>query len=133
MAKIKLDLDATDVITFERAVDIPTPDARGLKITFTFTYRDREAIATLFDGYKAKAEAAAQARASASDDESIVETVRTSLKNDVDVIMDIASGWNVDAPWSEEYVRKMCLRYAGAAMAIVSDYRVSLTQGRLGN
>lgn len=133
MAKIKLDLDATDVITFERAVDIPTPDGRPLAITFTFTYRDREALAALFDAYRAKAEAATKARIEATDDESVIEHVRAALVNDVATIMDIATGWNVDAPWNEEYVRKMCLRYAGAPMAIVSDYRVSLTEGRRGN
>ncbi len=133
--KIKLDLDATDVITFDRAVDIPTFDGRPLKITFTFTYRDREQVAALFDSYKKRSEDAAKARLeqAGADDESIMEIVRKTLADDVEMLMEIASGWNIDAPWNAESVRKMCLRYAGAATAIVTDYRISLTQGRLGN
>ena len=129
MAKIKLDLEPSDSLTYEHAVDIPTPDGKGLKVTFTFKYRDREGIAKLFDGYHEKSRAISEGEDTRTTD----EAVRQAIGNDVETLLDIAEGWNIDAPFNTENLRKMCTKYAGAAMAVVTDYRISLTQGRLGN
>lgn len=148
--RIKLDLDATDSLDFEREVTLPTPNGKGQKVTFTFKYRNRQEVADLFDGFnrRATAEAAAQAAteaqavadaqaagqdAMAAVNFSIQGAVRDAIDDDVATVMDMVTGWNLEAEWSRDNVRKLLLRYAGAAVAIVSDYRVSLTQGRLGN
>lgn len=133
--RIKLDLEPDDRITFDRAVDIPTPDGKGLKITFTFKHRDRQALAELFDGYITKARATTEQRTEQRADAAplLADDTRTAIDNDVATLIDVATGWNVDAPFDSDNLRKLCTKFAGAAMAIVSDYRVSLTQGRLGN
>lgn len=128
MAKIKLDLEPGERLTYERAVDIPTPDGKPLKVTFTFLHRDRTAIAALFDLYREKA----RQQADAPGDDSAV-SVQLAIDNDVETLQDIATGWNIDAPFDAAHLRKLCTKYAGAALAVVTDYRVSLTQGRLGN
>lgn len=130
MAKIKLDLEASDRLTYDRIVDIPTPDGKPLKVTFTFLHRDREAIAALFDAYREKAREEKQAD---QQDVPSAEAVRQAIDNDVETLQDIATGWNIDAPFDAEHLRKLCTKYAGAALAVVTDYRISLTQGRLGN
>lgn len=148
--RIKLDLDATDSLDFEREVTLPTPNGKGQKVTFTFKYRNRQEVADLFDGYNRRALAEAAATAAAEEraaltvqtigqeaplvvDLSIQGAVRDAIDDDVATVMDMVTGWNLEAEWSRDNVRKLLLRYAGAAVAIVSDYRVSLTQGRLGN
>ena len=127
--RIKLDLDSTDSLDFTREVSIPTPDGRALKIPFTYRYRDRVAMAALFDGFAASAKADADQPA----DTSNAAAVQAALDADVRTVLDIATGWGLEAPFDEANVRKLCIRYAGAATAILMDYRVSLTQGRLGN
>jgi hypothetical protein len=49
------------------------------------------------------------------------------------VMRDICTGWNIDAPFDDENLTKFFTKYPGAGGAIAHDYRVSLTEGRLGN
>lgn len=128
--RIKLDLDSTDSLDFEREVSIPTPDGRPLKLPITYRYRDRVGMAALFDGFAAAAKAANEQ----PDDTTNAAAVQAALDADVRTILDIATGWGLEGvPFDDANVRKLCIRYAGAATAILMDYRVSLTQGRLGN
>lgn len=148
--RIKLDLDSTDNLDFKREVTLPTPDGKGLKVEFTFKYRDREAVGELFATYadqagadlaaksEAKARAVAAAAQAGQDTAAALadinrKAVADVIDDDVATVLDMASGWNIDTDFNADNVRKLCTKYAGAAMAIVSDYRVSLTQGRLGN
>jgi hypothetical protein len=130
VAKIKLDLESTESLTYDHTVSIPTPDGKGLKVTFTFKYRDRIAIAALSASWRDRASARTEPT-----DESVPadEVVRRMIDSDVDAILDVASGWNIDAPFDRDNLRKLCIKYAGAAIAILNDYGVSMTQGRLGN
>lgn len=129
MQKVKLDLDADDIITFERTVQIPTPDGKPLKVTFDFKYRDREAMAELLDSYIEKSKAAVSAEG-----RTMVQMARDNIKSDVEAVKEVATGWNVEGfEFDDKGLAKFFKRYAGAALAIISDYRVSLTEGRLGN
>ena len=48
--------------------------------------------------------------------------------------MDFISGWNVsNNPFNAENIAKFVRRYPGAPLALVRDYRVAMTEGRLGN
>lgn len=127
--RIKLDLDPSDNLDFERAVSIPTPTGKPLSITFTFKYRDRVAMARLFDEYLARS----GAEPVPDETPKLADSVRAAIDTDVATIQDLAVGWNIDAPFDADNIAKLVRKYPGAALAIVSDYRVSLTQGRLGN
>lgn len=148
--RIKLDLDASDNLDFKREVTLPTPDGKGLKVEFTFKYRDREAVGELFAAYAdqsgadmlARSEARAKAIAAAEQAGQDTTAARAEINrkavaevidDDVATVMEMATGWNIEASFNADNVRKLCTKYAGAAVAIVADYRVSLTQGRLGN
>lgn len=140
--RIKIDLEPDEQLTFDGVVDIPTADGKGLKVTFTFKHRDREALAALSDDHLAKARAAAAAQTeqaaqavdtAATSATLVSDSVRTTVDNEVQYILDAAVGWNIDAPFDAAHVRKLCVKHAGTAMAVMTHYRVSLTQGRLGN
>jgi hypothetical protein len=130
---IKLNLEPTDPLTYKRAVAIPTPDGKPLKIEFTFKHRTREELAALFDAYLAKAKAAADEEAD-TERVSLVEATKAAIARDVEAVLDVASDWNVDKyPFDAESLTKFLSIYPGAAVAIATDYRVSHTEGRLGN
>lgn len=126
--KIKLDLDSTDSLDFESTVDIPTPSGAPIKIPFTFVYRDRLQMAQLFDAFVAEAKAAEPAP-----DTTMVDAVDAAIGSDVALIKRVATGWGLEAAFDDTNLRKLCTRYSGAGSAILSHYRVALTQGRLGN
>lgn len=132
---IKLNLEPNESLTYKRAVAIPTADGKPLKIEFTFRHRTREELAALFDEYLAKAKAAVEDE-SATDVErvSLVEATKAAIARDVEAVMDVAVDWNVEKyPFSAENITKFLRLYPGAAVAIATDYRVSHTEGRLGN
>lgn len=145
---VKLDLDSTAPIEVTREVLIPTPDGKGLRIKFEYIYRDREAMAELLedqlrgnrllvqqlrqqvdtaadegDGDKEEAAGKQRARQMAAD----------ATRRDVQQLLQLARGWNVDAPFDAAHLAKLCTRYPGAAEAIRQDYRVTMAEGRLGN
>jgi Phage tail assembly chaperone len=142
MAKVRLDLDPKEQLTFSRAVSIPTPDGKPLKITFEFRYRDRVEMADMmerhaavareqYDLLKGREQAIGQ---SGMQSEEVEKLVLAAIERDVDVVLDSAISWNVDGwPLDRETLRMFFRRYPGAASAIHADYRVSLIEGRLGN
>lgn len=138
MAKIKINLDPAELISFERVVTIPTPDGKGLKIQFVFKYRTREELADLFASYIERAvdekhDAELQADAG-GDTRSSRETIAEAVQKDVRTVLDLAIGWNVENhPFDGDSLTRLFHLFPGAAFAIVTDYRVSLTEGRLGN
>ena len=130
---IKLNLEPTENLTYKRTVAIPTPDGKPLKIEFTFKHRTREKLAELFDAYLAKAKIAADEEAE-GERGSILEATKAAIARDVDAVLDVASDWNVDQyAFNAENLSRFLSIYPGAAVAIATDYRVSLTEGRLGN
>ena len=137
--RIKLDLDSTDDLDFEREIAIPTPDGRELLIPFTCKYRDRVAIAELFDtfsqvGDAPKAAAAPRkGRKAATPPPTLGQGAVAAAQADADSIMKCFTGWGLDMPFNRDNVVKLVTRYPGATLALLLDYRVSLTQGRLGN
>lgn len=131
MAKIQIDLDPKGPVTYTRTVNLPTPDGKGLAVEFTFKYRDQIEMAEMAADWQRRVEARSTGADVSNTDP--VQAARDAIASDVRTLQEVASGWNIDAPFDDANLTKLCTRYAGAAMAVVLDYRVSLTQGRLGN
>lgn len=132
MAKAKIDLDPKGDITYQREVSIPTPSGKALKVSFTFKQRTREQMAELLDTYIAKARESAKQEV--PEDSKMVDQVEQSIASDVSAILDVATDWNVEGyDFTTVNLTKFLRLYPGAAMAIVTDYRISQTEGRLGN
>ena len=142
---IKLDLDSpSDDISFDGTVRIPTPDGSELLVPFIFRYRDREETAALFDEFIARdrARAAQRERAAAEaagepvepDEKTLKQYAVEATQRDVDATLKIAKGWDVEGrEFGAEQLTKFFRRYPGAYGAIVTHWRLSLTEGRLGN
>ncbi|MBW7903027.1 MAG: hypothetical protein H3C26_16210 [Rhodocyclaceae bacterium] len=94
--------------TFTATVEIPVPGKKPAKIDFTFKHRDREQFGQWFDALR--------------DNES-----------DVDVVLDIASGWNLKEPFGRETVEQLVTGYLGSARSIIDKYIAENTGARLGN
>jgi hypothetical protein len=144
VAKIKLNLDENDTIPpITAEVEIPTPQGKALKVKFDFVYRDREAMAEFSTSLLAKSQRALEkarasiAEANAESDEGVGEfdrkLVQDAMRRDVEMILDVATGWNVDLPFDETTLGVFVKRYAGAPSAIYEEYKHRMTEGKRGN
>lgn len=93
--------------TFKATVQIPVPGGRTSEVEFVFRYRER-------DNFK-----------------ELIETLKDA--EDVDVILDIASGWDLDEAFDRESVEKLVQLYIGAPRAILDVYIQEQTGARVKN
>ena len=105
MAKAKLSLAV--VATFAATVAIPVPGGKTADVEFTFKWMDK-------DDFKEFVENLAGAK-------------------DVDALMDILAGWDLDETFSKDQVGKLVQRYMGAARAILDKFLAEVTGARAKN
>lgn len=105
MAKLTL----TQKPTFESPVKIPVPGGKDVSVKFTFKSRTKE-------GFKA-----------------FMEVIKAEEREDLDVVMDIASGWELEDAWDRENVETLLDNYIGAGRAIIGTYITEQTGARQGN
>jgi hypothetical protein len=105
MAKPKFSLTANP--TFKALVDVPVPGGKSAAVEFTFKSRTRDDFRLFIDGL--------------------------GDRLDVDVIMDMASGWDLEDPFDQANVELLTQNYLGAARAVIEKYLSELTAARLGN
>lgn len=105
MAKSKFVLAVSP--TFRAKVAIPIPGKQAEPVEFTFKGRTREQFKEFVENLKDR--------------------------EDVDVILDIASGWELEDAFDKENVEQLTENYLGAARAVIEKYLSELTQARLGN
>ena len=97
--------------TFKAKVLIPIPGKAAELVEFTFKARNRDEFKDFVDG------------------------IQTSegQSGDVDTIMDITSGWELEDAFDRENVERLTQNYLGAARAIIETYFAELTQARTKN
>ena len=105
MAKPKFSLTANP--TFKALVDVPVPGGKSAAVEFTFKSRTRDEFRLFIDGL--------------------------GDRLDVDVIMDMASGWDLEDPFDQANVELLTQNYLGAARAVIEKYLSELTAARVGN
>ena len=105
MAKIKLVLTANP--TFKSKVSIPVAGAPSVPVEFTFRHRNKEAFAEWVKGI--------------------------TDKDDTDLILEVASGWELEDAFDKENIALMCENYMGAARAVIEKYINEQTAAKLGN
>jgi hypothetical protein len=93
MAK-KLSLDIAP--TFKQKVSIPVPGGNPVDVEFTFKHREQPAF------------------------KEFVESL--SGREDLDIVMDVASAWELDDPFDKDHVDKLIKRYMGSSRAILNVY-----------
>ncbi len=103
MAKLQL----TASPTFKCNVLIPVPGKKPVPVEFNFKGRTK-------DEFK-----------------SFIDTIGD--REDVDVILDIATGWELEEAFGRESVELLLQNYLGSARVIIEKYIGELTAARLGN
>lgn len=103
MAKLALTANPT----FKATVKIPVPGAKAAPVEFKFNGMTKEKF------------------------KSWLETL--SDKEDVDAIMEISSGWDIEDPFNAENVARLVDNYIGAAKMIFETYIGELSAAKLGN
>lgn len=102
MSKPKFTLEPNP--TFDLKVPVPVPGAGFAEITLTCRYRNRTKFEQFLD--------------------------EIQNKTNSEIVMLVATGWNVDAEFSEENVEKLVENYMGSASSIVGAYAEELTKVR---
>lgn len=105
--------------TFKAPVTIKIPGGQIAEIMFTFKHRTR-------DEFKAFMESLKPADAAPGEDPS-------EGREDVELLLDIASGWDLDEPFDADSLGKLSQRYMGSAQAVVQAYFDELTGARTKN
>lgn len=105
MAKSKLSLTAKP--TFTALVPIPIPGGEAISVEFTFKGRTRDQYRVFLD--------------------------ELTGKEDLEVVMEIISGWGLEDAFDATNVDLLLTNYLGAPRAIIDTYFHQLTQARLGN
>lgn len=103
MAKLVL----TASPTFSANVLIPVPGKKPVPVEFKFKGRTKDEFRAFLDGL--------------------------ADREDADVVLDIANGWELDDPFDADNVALLLQSYIGAARAIIEKYINELTSARLGN
>lgn len=86
----------TPAPTFKARVDIAIAGGKTASVEFTFKHRTKDE----FDEWRQESEG----------------------KSDVDLVMEMASAWNLQDAWSTENVTTLVQNYHGAAAAISRTY-----------
>lgn len=105
MAKPKFNL--TPSPTFKAVVAIPVPGGEPADVEFTFKHRTRDGFREFIDSLKGA--------------------------ENVDMLLDIASGWDLDEPFDKDSLAKLEQQYMGAAQAVINVYMAELTGNRTKN
>lgn len=105
MAKAKLSLAVAAI--FKSIVAIPVAGGKSADVEFSFKHRTRDDFKAFVDNLPGM--------------------------EDVDALMEIISGWDLDEPFSKESVEKLVQRYMGSARAVLDVYVAELTGARAKN
>lgn len=109
MAKSKFTLAVAP--TFAATVAIPVPGKGTADVVMTFKHRDRTSFRELMENLQQPNEE----------------------RTEADLVMDIASGWDLDEPFDQEHVTQMVERFIGSGDAILSVYISEQTGARRKN
>jgi hypothetical protein len=93
--------------TFTAQVAIPVPGKKPVNVEFTFKGRTRDAFTEFLTWCEGR--------------------------DDLDVLLNTISGWELEDAFCEEAVNELIQSYPGAARAIIEKYIREQTGARLGN
>jgi hypothetical protein len=115
------------------AVDVAIPQVGGAPemVPFTFKYRDRTALAELFDSWKAKAEAIGERFKGT--EPTLAEVTAAEIQQGVDQIKDLVVAWEFDDEVSDESITALVKSCVGVSDAVVKAYSEAYGKARLGN
>lgn len=129
--------------SFKRTISFAMPGEDAGSIEVTFKYRSRTEFASFLDDMQSAAKGesdkeVARMRDAASKGEAVADVTQADIvarQNDFNTryLLGALEGWNLDIPFDKESVAQLVDELPAAVTAIMSDYRASLADGRLGN
>lgn len=93
--------------TFKHDVSIPIPGGRPATVSFTFKHKTRDELREFIAGLEGR--------------------------EDLDVVVEVTSGWGIDEAFEEDNVAILLQNYPGAALAIINAYMTEVSGARKGN
>jgi hypothetical protein len=117
--------------TFTVDVSIPQVGGTPAMVPFTFKYRDRTALAELFDSWKEKAEAIGERFKGTQP--SLSEVTAAEIEQGVDQIKDLVVSWGFDDELNDESITALVKSCIGVSDAVVKAYSEAFGKARLGN
>jgi hypothetical protein len=93
--------------TFKAPVTIQVPGGKSVQVEFIFKHRSREDFKEFMDGLEGR--------------------------KDVDILLDVASGWELEDAFEAKGLQQLVDNYMGAGQAVLQTYMIELTTGRAKN
>lgn len=117
--------------TFTVDVAIPQVGGRPAMVPFTFKYRDRTALAELFDTWKEKAEALGERFKDTQP--TLTEITAAEVEQGVEQIKDLVVAWAFNDKLNDESITALVKSCIGVSDAVVKAYSEAFGKARLGN
>ena len=117
--------------TFTVDVAIPQVGGKPAVVPFTFKYRDRTALAELFDTWKERAEAIGERFK--GNEPTLSEITAAEVEQGVDQIKDLVVSWGFTDKLSDESITALVKSCIGVSDAVVKAYSEAFGKARLGN
>ena len=117
--------------TFTVDVAIPQVGDKPAMVPFTFKYRDRTALAELFDAWKAKAEELGERFKGT--EPTLAEITAAEVEQGVDQIRDLVISWGFGEKLNDESITALVKSCVGVSDAVVKAYSEAFGKARLGN
>lgn len=117
--------------TFTVDVAIPQVGGKPAMVPFTFRYRDRTALAELFDSWKEKAEAIGERFKGI--EPTLTEITAAEVEQGVDQIKDLVVSWGFSDKLNDESITALVKSCIGVSDAVVKAYSEAFGKARLGN
>lgn len=105
MAKPKFTLSIAP--TFKAKASIAVPGGKSAEIEFTFKHRSKDDLKEFIE--------------------------EMDGKEDIELLMDMASGWELDDPFDSVSLEKLTQNYPGSALAVFQAYMSELSGARAKN
>ncbi|WP_053183672.1 phage tail assembly chaperone [Pseudomonas thivervalensis] len=117
--------------TFTVDVAIPQVGGKPVIVPFTFQYRDRTALAELFDAWSAKAEALNERFKGT--EPTISDITQAEVELGVDQVRDLVVAWGFSDKLNDESITALVKSSIGVSDAVVKAYSDAFGKARLGN
>lgn len=117
--------------TFTVDVAIPQVGGKPAMVPFTFKYRDRTALAELFDAWKEKAETLGERFKDTQP--TLTEITAAEVEQGVEQIKDLVVAWGFNDKLNDESITALVKSCIGVSDAVVKAYSEAFGKARLGN
>ena len=119
---------------FKRQLSFDMVDGSKGSMEVLYKYRTRKEFGALMDELSAQSKAKNEDKSKPGDEDfSLAQMINTIGENNVEYILKIAEGWNLDVEFDADSVQQLCDECPAASNAIMETYRAVVMEGRTGN